>query len=423
MTAGLLEVRWWDGRVVARLTAPGPVYFEYDPEWLQSGYDLSPIVLPFIGGAQRKRDPFFKSLPGVLDDCLPDTWGEAVMRRVFEQRQLGRVTPLKALAWIGSNGMGALSFRPEFPAGKKPASWESVHLQILAREAREVVRGAPADLFPRIAASGGSVGGACPKALVALGRDGQLAYGGATAKLPDATFHILKFDQSSDGNTARCEHAYALMARAAGIEVSTTRLIGADDSEMPQRSHLLIERFDVLAEGRRRHIHTLCGLLEKPARQLDYADFLRAALRLLMHPAERESAVRTILRRMIFNVLAVNDDDHGKNHAFMLIEEERDWRLTPAYDLTFSPNTGFRDRGLTVQGRGDVPEAKQMMELAQDVGVGEKEFKGIFDEVAEQLGRWPQFAEQAQVTASGMQAIQKSIAARRRAVDSDAAGS
>jgi serine/threonine-protein kinase HipA len=416
MVAGLLEVRWWDGRRVGRLTAPGPVYFEYDPQWLDTGYDLSPISLPFVVGAQRKKDPFFNGLPGVLADCLPDTWGEAVMKRVFEQRKLGRVTPLKALAWIGSGGMGALSFHPEFPQDQPSRAWKTVRAEILAREARAVVRGAPADLFPRIAASGGSVGGAWPKALVALERNGSLAYGGAATDLPEATFHILKFDQSEDGSAARCEHAYALMAGAAGIQVNATRLLPANDPHVPQRRHLLIERFDVLAAGRRRHIHTLCGLIEKPARQIDYVDFLRAALRVIVRPDEREFAVRAILRRLIFNVLAANDDDHGKNHAFMLIEAERDWRLTPAYDITFSPNEGPHDRGLTVQGHGGVPSREQLAALARDVGVGAKEFGGIFAEVAEPVERWPQFADRAKVNASARHRIQSALADRQREV-------
>lgn len=416
MASGLLEVHWWDGRLVARLTAPGPVYFEYDRDWLDEGYDLSPICLPFIAGAQRKRDPFFKSLPGVLDDCLPDTWGEVVMRRVFEQRELGRVTPLKALAWIGSNGIGALSFQPQFPQDKEPGSWATVRAEILAREAREVVRGAPADLFPRIAASGGSVGGARPKALVAVESDGGLAYGGAAKDLPNATFHILKFDQSEEGDLARCEHAYALMARAAGINVNATRLIPANDSTTPRRSHLLIERFDVLKAGRRRHVHTLCGLLEKPARQIDYADFLRAALRIIVDPQAREAAVRSILRRMAFNVLAANDDDHGKNHGFMLIEEDRDWRLTPAYDLTFSPEPGPHDRGLTVHKRGGVPGKEQLMDLADDVGVGTNEYGGILHEVATQVGRWPSFAAEAEVSTQTIHRIQQALEERKRAV-------
>src|SRR5262249_11950884 len=138
-------------------------------------------------------------------------------------------------------------------------------------------------------------------------------------------------------------------------------------------------------------------------------DFLRAALRIIVHPDEREAAVRTILRRMVFNILAVNDDDHGKNHAFMLIEEDRDWRLTPAYDLTFSPNEGFRDRGLTVQGHGDVCEYAQLAELAQDVGVRANEFGEIFAGVAEQIARWPQFAGQAAVDVSAMHGIQRTI--------------
>jgi serine/threonine-protein kinase HipA len=415
MANGLLNVHWWDGRLVARLSAPGPIYFQYDREWLESGYDLSPVSLPFIAAPQRKRDAFFKSLPGVIDDCLPDTWGEAVMRSVFEQRKLGRLTPLRALAWIGSRGMGALSFRPEFPDGKKPDSWERVHAKVLAREAREVVRGAPAHLFPRIAASGGSVGGACPKALVALDPDGSLVYGGSTAALPDATFHILKFDQSTDGDTARCEHAYSLMARAAGIEVNATRLIPAND-EPPQRSHLLIERFDVLPKGQRRHIHTLCGLLEKPARQIDYADFLRTALRIVVDPDSREAAVRAILRRLFFNVLALNDDDHGKNHAFMLIDEDRDWRLTPAYDLTFSPEDGLRARGLTVQGNDGIPERTQLAELALDVGVRAKEFDRLFSEVTSQVERWREFAEQAGVGEPLTQRIRNGIASRQNVV-------
>jgi serine/threonine-protein kinase HipA len=414
MPSGLLEVRWWDGRVVGRLTAPGPVYFEYDREWLDHGHDLSPITLPFISGAQRKKDPFFEGLPGVLADCLPDTWGEAVMRKVFEQQKLGRVTPLKALAWIGSGGIGALSFQPEFPAGRPPRSWEAAHTAMLAREARAVVRGEPATMFPRIAASGGSVGGARPKALVALERDGAMVYGGDTARLPNATFHILKFDQSREGFEARCEQAYAVMAVAAGIHVAQSRLIPAQEPDTPQRCHLLIDRFDILPAGKRRHVHTLCGLLEKPARQLDYADFLRASLRLVADANENKAAVREIIKRMIFNVLAANDDDHGKNHAFLWLEEEHDWRLTPAYDVTFSPDE--RARALALQGERGVPTRKHMEELAAEVGIKAREFGKLFAAVSTSIDRWRGIAKQAGVDAETARRIELALAGRKQAV-------
>jgi serine/threonine-protein kinase HipA len=416
MTNGILEVRWWDGRLVGRLSAPGPVYFEYDPQWLHSGYDLSPISLPFASGAQRKKDPFFNSLPGMIADSLPDSWGEAVMRKVFEQQKLGRVTPLKALAWIGSGGIGALSFAPEFPAGRPPRSWEAAHAELLAREARAVVRGDPASVFPRIAASGGSVGGARPKALVALEADGQMVFGGDTRRLKTATFHILKFDQSADGGEAQCEHAYALMAAAAGIDVALTRLIPAQDPETPARCHLLVERFDTLPSGARRHIHTLCGLLERPARLLDYADFVRATLRIISNEEASKSAVRAVIRRMVFNNLAANDDDHGKNHAFMLLEGAQEWRLTPAYDLTFSPDEHAGERGMGVHGETGVPSRKQLAELAADAGIKAEEFADIFKNVIDTLAVWPEFAARAELNPQTTDRIKQVLTTRIQAV-------
>jgi serine/threonine-protein kinase HipA len=170
------------------------------------------------------------------------------------------------------------------------------------------------------------------------------------------------------------------MAARAGIAVPTSSLLVDDEGNQ----HLLIERFDVNREGRRLHAHTLSGLLHAEKAGLDYADLFRATSRLM---CSREDLLQ-VARRMIFNVLAANHDDHGKNHSFLLDETSRTWRLSPAYDLTYSPGIA---RGMTVGGEV-VPDARTMRRLCLSAGLSDAEADAALEQAREAIGAWPKIA-------------------------------
>lgn len=385
-----LEIRWWDGTIVGHLVNRGSNFFAYDPTWLELGHNLSPLKLPFtanVFNASKEDD----GLPGLLADCLPDAWGRKVAALFFSQQKLGPLTSVNLLAWRDSRGLGALQIHPALGDDGLPNSKvSSISAAALARGAAAVERGAPSAVLPQLV-RGATAGGAYPKALVLIYGDGTLAVG-----QPDGTGvpSLLKFDLSARGGVAECEHAYALMSEAAGIRTVSTQLIV--EKARSNRRHLIVHRFDVAPDNpaRRFHFHSLARLLhydhQRSGRTLDYIDFFRAALQLAVPLTE----LREIARRMVFNVLAANPDDHGRNHAFQYDDVRRTWSLTPAFDATF--HAGMLDRGLRVN--GEVwPKLEVMETMSREVGIAKAEFAEILDSVATALARWRRFARQAGV--------------------------
>lgn len=403
-----LQVLWWDGTTIGHLVRRGPLYFAYDPEWIERGLNLSPLSLPFhdvaFNGAKG-----VESLPGLLADCLPDAWGRRVARAEFAKNKWGEPTAMSLLAWRGRRGLGAVFFEPPMEGGNP--GLEKISAAALAKGALEIERGEPCEILPLLA-RGGTAGGAMPKALVLLYPDGSLRVG--EPERDGGRAGILKLDLSRDGAAARCEHAITEMARHAGVHVAETRLI--EESPGSAQAHLFVKRFDV-AEGdsrRRVHFHSAAGLLHMPADALDYRDLFRIAIR-LRTPVEE---IREAARRMIFNVLASNLDDHGKNHAFQLDETTSTWSLTPAYDLTFSP--GILQRGMTVA--GEVwPNSKTMESLCLEAGLSAGEYRKALGAVTAATRQWKRFSQEAQVPALLHSEVEQRLERMRREVLGDEA--
>jgi serine/threonine-protein kinase HipA len=394
-----LQVHWWDGSLVGHLIHRGPIYFVYDETWIRRGHNLSPLSLPFNSVAFNGSKGI-DGLPGLIADCLPDSWGRKVARTEFARNQWGEPTTLSLLAWRGARGLGALQILPPLEGrDTNPNTLQDISAAALARGAAEIERGEPTEVLSQLA-QGGTAGGAFPKALVLSYPDGTLRVGE-----PDGAGQpcLLKFDLSPLGDNATCEHAYALMARAAGIRAVETRLI--EENTPAQRRHLLVKRFDVpdpALPKRRLHFHSASGLLHKGAGDLDYRDLFRTAIRLGAPPSE----LRELARRMVFNVLAANHDDHSKNHAFLYDETARSWSLTPAYDLTFTP--GGLERGVLVS--GEVwPSRTTMQALSLDAGVGKSAFETLFEEVRDTVNRWTEFAMRAGVPRAKTNEVQERL--------------
>lgn len=394
-----LEILWWDGSIVGHLVNRGAIYFVYDEAWIERGHNLSPIGLPFtpiaFNGAKG-----MDGLPGLIADCLPDGWGRKVAAKEFAANKWGEPTTLALLAWRGNGGLGALNFQPALGDHGRPLNkkLELLNAAALARGAAAIERGDPSDILPLLA-RGGSAGGAQPKALVVAYDDGTFSVGEADSAGRPC---IIKFDTSPRGGQAACEHAYSHLAQAAGIQSTHTELVY--ESAAKSRSHLLIRRFDVPdapSPHRRLHFHSLSGLLQKGPGTLDYTDLFRTALRLGVAPKD----IREVARRMVFNVLASNSDDHAKNHAFLYDESSKRWSLTPAYDLTF--HSMMLERGMSI--RGEVwPSIQTMQELCAEVNIASDEFRSITQDVTSAVNRWNDFAE-----ASGVpQALRREIAER-----------
>jgi serine/threonine-protein kinase HipA len=231
-------------------------------------------------------------------------------------------------------------------------------------------------------------------------RDGAMI-SGSDALPAGYVGYLVKFAAlADDAEAGAVEHAYARMAAAAGVDVPSTRLFTATDG----RRYFAAERFD-RQRGMRRHVHTLAGLLHADYRlpALDYEGYLKATLVL----TKDHSAVREAFRRMVFNVLAHNRDDHTKNFAFVM-ETDGTWRLTPAYDLTFSSGPGG-EHTMAVAGEGRMPGSRQFTELAEKMSIAAAAAAEIISQVEAAVADWPRFAGEAGVAVAKTRMIEERL--------------
>ena len=345
-----IEVRIWGHTVGAVALDPRLRFyaFEYDSSFLKTNVELSPLAMPL----KSALAPFvftdlpestYKRLPAMLSDALPDDFGNNLIDAWMAGKGIPKsaITPLDRLAYMGKRGMGALEFRPARSPAK--VSSTAIKLSQLVDSARRVLNGelnsdhlAKAALA-QIIQVGTSAGGARAKAVIAWNPKSNEIRPGQFDIAPDFEHWLLKFDGmgadrelGGSQDYGRIEYAYYLMARAAGITMSPCRLLTENG-----RAHFMTRRFD-RDDNRKHHIQTLCALQHLDYNQKathDYNQLFITIGQLGLDYSAREEA----FRRMAFNVMAANCDDHTKNISFILCEGEK-WQLTPAYDLTHAYN-------------------------------------------------------------------------------------
>jgi len=380
----------------------GRVYFEYDADFLATGLNLSPFRLPFEPGLFEHKDHQFGPLPGLFDDSLPDGWGLLLMDRHFRslRRNLAEISPLDRLSWLGTRTMGALTYHR--PTDREDIDASVFDLHDLARQSQDILTGDAVDVLPQLLRAGGSPGGARPKVLVGFNPDTNNVISGED-DLPDSFTHwIVKFAAEADvADAGAMEYAYSLMARDAGIDMPPTRLFETSEGDR----FFGIKRFD--RDGNwRYHIHTFGNLIQSNFRipSVDYADLLKATSLLTRNHQD----VLRVFRRMVFNVLAHNRDDHVKNFAFLLDDTTGDWSLSPAYDLLYTPGPGG-EHTMTLAGEGRNPGRSHMLRLAKQADVSRREATAIIDDVQAAVAHWSDHATEAGVTKDTAQQIAKSL--------------
>ncbi len=405
MTAGYreIEVRFRNNPdtefSVGTLAQKGnSLFFEYSPEWLLKGIELSPFILPLQSGLFAHKDYKFGPVFGLFDDSLPDGWGLLLMDRFFRSRNTDPVVVsiLDRLLYLGSNTMGALTYHPSTVRSGEAGQCD---LHQLAVEAKRVFAGKTEDILPQLMQAGGSPGGARPKVLVGINPDENDMVSGEGDLPPGFEHWIVKFAAREDfADAGPVEYAYAKMACAAGLEMAETRLFSPGDDE----HYFGIKRFDRSAGNRRYHIHTLGNLIHANFRipSCDYADVLKATNLLTKDNRHLESAYR----QMIFNVLAHNRDDHVKNFSFLLDDQTGEWSLSPAYDLTFSKGPGG-EHSTTILGEGRQPTKASLLQLAEQSGISARRAKDIYVKTEDAVSRWPEFAALAGVRKKTSQEI------------------
>ncbi|MCV9938277.1 type II toxin-antitoxin system HipA family toxin [Boseaceae bacterium BT-24-1] len=383
------RLRWSrDDRVAA---------FEYDRDVLASGLAISPFRTKLGPGVIMGARTPFDGLHGVFADSLPDGWG-----RLLVDRQIARsggnpsqLTPVDRLAMIGSRGMGALTYAPEMPL---PDVNEPADIGWLARQAELILQGQSDEGISHLLQASGGSAGARPKVLAL--RDsvtGTFQVDDGSVAAEGREHWLIKLKHRSEGSDiGRVEHAYAEMATQAGIDFPATQLI-LDDRGV---AHFAVRRFDRTDAGRI-HTHTLAGLVQADFRlpSLDYQDLLKVTAILGRDQFQVEEA----FRRMVFNIVTGNRDDHAKNHAFLMGREGR-WRLSPAYDVTPSDGPGG-EHNMTVAGEGRAPGPAHIAKVAADAGIPNATSHDIVEQVIEAVASWRSQADSAGVGAAETSAI------------------
>ena len=406
----LVEVHCWGQLVgaVAQARHSDACVFEYDPRWRRSGIELSPLLLPTRNRSGQFSFPglsreTYKGLPGLLADALPDRFGNALIDAWMAQRGIpaSAISVLDRLAYMGSRGMGALQFRPVL--GNEDTPSVPIQLASLVEAARRAVSGSvddshAAQSLNRIIEVGTSAGGARAKAVIGWNRAQQQIVSGQF-DLPDGFEHwLLKFDGvGSDAQLGpsqqygRIEYAYHLMARAAGIDMADCQLL-----EEGGRAHFVTRRFD--RQGNTRlHLQSLCAMAH-----VDYNLQASNAYETLFITAAElgldDAAMTQLLRRMVFNVAAANNDDHSKNFAFLLpppVEGQAlpAWQLAPAYDITYAfdpDNQWLRQHLMSVNGRFAGITRADLARVADRFSIAG--LREVIDSVNAAVQRWPEFA-------------------------------
>ena len=352
------------------------IFFEYSPDFLKSGIELSPFKLPLKAGVFEEKSRIFDGLFGLFNDSLPDGWGCLLLDRKL--RKLGKsyaeITPLDRLSLIGANPMGALEYEP---AAGDSDLYGDIELDSLSGEVDRILDGEESLVLDELLKLNGSSGGARPKIVACVSSDRkQIIHGGKS--VPDGfTPWIIKFSEKHDPQSSgELEYRYSLAAKAAGITMPETHLFPLKDG----RGCFGVQRFDRTLKGKV-HTHTACGLLHASHRfaSLDYENLLKLTWILTRNHAD----VVEMVRRMIFNIKSGNKDDHSKNFSFLL-NSRYQWQLSPAYDLT--PSAGINgEQTCMVNGKGCNIADADLIKTAATANVSEVEAKALIDQITTAL--------------------------------------
>ena len=341
------------------------VAFEYDNEWINNGFSISPFSLPlkkqvFI----PKIDPF-DGLYGVFSDSLPDGWGRLLVDRMLNSQNINprEISQIDRLAIVGETGMGALSYKPEYNLLEDKDYQEDY--DNLALSCKKILNTEYSADLDKLFKLGGSSGGARPKILTKI----------------DNEDWIIKFPSSlDDSNIGKLEYLYSVCAKKCKIDIPETKLFPSKISS----GYFGIKRFDrkKLSTGaiRKLHMISVSGLLETSHRipNLDYNDLMQLTLNLTKSFEE----VEKLFRLMCFNVFSHNRDDHSKNFSFIYNEDLNKWELSPAYDLTYSYSING-EHATTINGNGVNPGLNDILNVAEKIGLDKKKAKKIAIEIEE----------------------------------------
>lgn len=400
---------------------------EFLPEFVAQGIDLAPITMPLAELQKGNRtyafpslnEDTFRRLPGLLADSLPDSFGNELIDLWLAKngRSPNDFGPIERLCYTGTRGMGALEYEPAL--GPTPSSNQEIQLNELVEVAKEVLEQKKAlktnftthreEALRQIIQIGTSAGGLRPKAILAISPDEATIVSGHT-KAPAGFNHwILKFDGVQDEvfgdpqGYGLIEFVYYLMAKDAGVNMSECKLLREHG-----RSHFMTSRFDRI-NGQKLHMQTLTGIAHYDFNNIgstSYEQLFQIMRKLKLGLDETEQ----MFRRMVFNVIARNQDDHTKNTSFLLGPAER-WALSPAYDITYSynPNIGrnTHKHQMSINGKRTDINRNDLVNVAESILV--KRPNRIIDQIIESVSKWTSLAREYDIEETKIDRINQNL--------------
>ncbi len=399
METNVVKVKLW-GMDVGYLSwdkKAGAAVFEYEPLFLQQNLDIAPLTMSIYSPRSQKQMPWignmdelYHGLPPMIADSLPDRWGSSLFQAWLRDNNISskKITPVDHLSFIGSRAIGALEFEPAYNLGDNSAF--TIDVQKLYEFAREVLTEWEATILTReqsvlwqdLVKISSSPGGKRPKAIIALNKTtGEVLSG--QGMIPDGFQHyILKYDDNSVYPYAKLEYVYYLMAADAGINMMPSEL-----RSFGKVTHFLTQRFD--RNGNEKiHIQTLAAM-SPPGDS--YEDIFGVIRRLNMPYKDS----RQMYLRMLFNVIARNVDDHSKNFSFMM-DRQGVWRLSPAYDVTFSVDLDapayYNRHSLTINGKNEDITRADLEKVGRNNDI--QDFKSLIEAVADAVANFEKYAKE-----------------------------
>lgn len=409
-----------DGRDVAT--------FQFMPEFVNSGIEVSPIVMSLsdrIYSFPNLPNNAFKGLPGLLADSLPDYFGNLLINKWLESqgREADSINSVERLCYTGRRGMGALEYEPTL--GPFRGISAEIDIDTLSELAAEILSQREdlkvvfdsndrKNALLQILRVGTSAGGSRAKAIIAWNRKTNEVYSGQVKAGKDFEYWILKFDGVIEGEGdelfdpkgyGAIEYAYYKMATAAGIQMNPCTIFPESN-----RRHFLTQRFDRKRDGEKMHMQSLGAIAHYNYKDKQGYSYEQALL-IIRKLGLPMSSIEQQYRRMVFNIIARNQDDHVKNIVF-LMDKSGKWMLSPAFDVTYSYNpTGIwtKYHQMTMNNKKDDFELKDFIACANAAYIKRGRAKQIMEEVREIISKWEEFADEAEVLPSHKRKIKNAL--------------
>lgn len=409
-----VEAFIYDKKIGTILLKDGRVYFEYDKEFKNSKLEISPLKLPLsLDGVYTNNDErYFEGLAGVFHDSLPDKFGTKVIERYFESKNIPsyELNVVQKLMFVGDKSIGAISYKPSIHKLDNHKQQELIELNSFYENAKKIISGDAIEVVDEMLTfldSAASAGGARAKAIIGYNPNSKEIISGIKKELPSEFEHyLIKFDFLNDNQRSqdytKLEYLYMNMAKEVKIEVPNIELL-----EHGNLTHYLIKRFDRV-NGKAKHLHSVAGLTHcnfNVPMHYSYDELFR----LTRYLTGNQQDLYELYRRMVFNIIGRNQDDHAKNFAF-LMDEKGTWSLSPAYDITYANGTGYtKNHQLSLRGKTNDFTKKDLLDIAKLHSLKENIAKEIIEQTIDIFSTFRSRTKELEINEESIVKIEKNL--------------